>query len=71
MDDKQTKIIPVPQKLLNSLLETKQKWEEFSDELEDFLISSDDNFIDKLRKARKEHLDGKTKLLQELKKELS
>jgi len=52
------------------MIEAQRKWEEFSDELEDFLLSSDKQFIKKMEKARKEHLKGKIRDLQGLKQEL-
>lgn len=67
---KQLKTVSVPQKLLNSMIEAQKKWEEFSNELEDFLLSSDKQFIKKMERARKEHLKGKIKSLRELKQEL-
>lgn len=44
-------MIPVPEKII-------RKWKEFIDEFDDFLWSQDENFIKKMRKARKEHLIG-------------
>ena len=52
------------------MLEAYKKWEEFRDELEDFAFSGDTPFIKKMRKARKEHVKGKTRSLAELKREL-
>jgi hypothetical protein len=69
-NNKELKTIPVPKRLLNSIIEAQRKWEEFSDELEDFLLSSNKRFIKKMEKARREHLEGKTRNLQELKQEL-
>lgn len=62
----QLKTISVPQRLLYSMIEAQKKWEEFSDELEDFLLSSDKEFIKKTGRARKEHLEGKTRNPQEI-----
>ena len=64
------KTIPVPQKLFGTMLEAYQKWEKFSDEFEDYLLASDKKFIEKMRKARKEHLNGEIRDLQILKQEL-
>ena len=41
-----------------------------SNELEDFLLSLNKRFIRKMKKARKEHLRGKTRNLIKLKQEL-
>jgi len=62
------KNISIPKNLFDSMIQTYQKWERFSNELEDFLMSSNDDFIKKMRKARQEHLGGKTKPLADLKK---
>ncbi|KKS16487.1 MAG: hypothetical protein UU71_C0001G0025 [Parcubacteria group bacterium GW2011_GWB1_41_6] len=70
MNSRQLKTIPVPQKLFGTMLEAYQKWEKFSDEFEDYLLASDKKFIEKMRKARKEHLNGEIRDLQILKQEL-
>ena len=70
MNSRQLKTIPVPQKLFETMLEAYQKWEKFSDEFDDYLLASDKKFIEKMRKARKEHLNGEIRDLQILKQEL-
>ena len=65
------KTIEVPQDVVNSMIEASEKWEEFRDGLEDFILSRDVRFIKKMRKARKENIQGKTQSLTELKRELS
>jgi|YelNatPaOPRAMG01_1025707.scaffolds.fasta_scaffold59149_2 uncharacterized membrane protein (DUF106 family) len=67
---KELKTIVIPKKFFESMIEIQKKWEEFSNEFEDFLLSMDKRFIRKMRKARKEHLEGKTRKLEELKQEL-
>ena len=69
-NNKQLKTISVPQRLFESMIEAYQKWEKFSDEFEDFILSKDEQFIQKMRKARKEHQTGKVKDLEALKQEL-
>ena len=69
-NNKQLKTISVPQRLFESMIEAYQKWEKFSDEFEDFILSKDEQFIQKMRKARKEHRTGKVKDLEALKQEL-
>ncbi len=69
-NEKLLKTISVPQKLLGSMIEAQRKWEEFSDELEDFLLSLDKRFIRKMERAREEHLKGNVRDFQELKREL-
>lgn len=70
MANNKLKTISIPQKLLNSIIETQRRWEEFNNELEDFLLSSDKRFLKKMEKARKEHLKRKVRDFQELKQEL-
>ncbi|MBL7156101.1 MAG: hypothetical protein ISS87_00665 [Candidatus Pacebacteria bacterium] len=67
---KELKTIPVPQKLICSMIEAQTKWQKFSDELEDFLFFSNEQFLKKIERARKEHLKGSIRELHELKQEL-
>ena len=69
-NNKLLKTISVPQKLLSSMIDAQRKWEEFSDEFEDFLLSLDERFIKKMERAREEHLKGNVRDFQELKREL-
>jgi len=64
------KTIEVPKRVVDSMVEAYQKWEEFRDELEDFILSSDTGFLKKMRKAKKEDVEGKTRSITELKREL-
>lgn len=66
----QLKSVYLPKSLFHSLIEAHQKWEKVSDELEDFLLVSNPSFIKIMRKAREEDLKGKTRSLDELKKEI-
>ena len=70
MNNEQLKTVIVPQKLFESMVDAYRKWEKFSDEFEDYLLVSNRKFIEKMRKARKEHLRGKVKELRSLKQEL-
>jgi hypothetical protein len=70
MASKTTSTITLPKKLFDSLIEAQKNWERVSNELEDFLLSLDKRFIRKMKKARKEHLKGKTRDLIKLKQEL-
>jgi len=58
------KTIPVPQRLFEIMADTYQNWEKFSGEFEDFLLAKNSEFIEKIRKARKEHRAGKLKSLK-------
>jgi len=70
MNSEQLKTVTVPQKLFESMIEAYRKWEKFGDEFEDFLLVSDEKFIEKMRKARKEHLGRRIRNLKVLKQEL-
>lgn len=59
----------LPKKLFSSMLDAFQRWQVFSDELEDFLLSNDEIFLAKMRQARCEHMGGRTRNLAELKRE--
>jgi len=61
----QTKI-PVPRELLDSLVEAQDKWEDFSNELEDFLLSRNDSFIKEMKKARRQHQKGELSNIEDL-----
>ena len=52
------------------MFEVQEKWQEFSNELEDFLAASDSRFIERVRQARQEHLNGQVRDFNELKNEL-
>jgi hypothetical protein len=70
MASKTTSTITLPKKLFDSLIEAQKNWERVSNELEDFILSLDKRFIRKMKKARREHLRGKTRDLIKLKQEL-
>ena len=65
-----TKILEVPERVVDSMVRVYQVVEEFQGEFEDFALSMDEKFIGKMRKARKEHKSGKVRSLAELKSEL-
>lgn len=62
--------VVLPKQLFRSMLDIFQKWQMFSDELEDFLLSNDEGFLAKMRQARREHIGSKTRTLAELKREI-
>ena len=70
MNNQQTKNVCIPQKLFDNMFEVYQKWEEFNNEFEDFLLGHDEEFVEKMRKARKEYLEGKSRDIGVLKQEL-
>ncbi|MBI5632219.1 MAG: hypothetical protein HZA15_01920 [Nitrospirae bacterium] len=65
-----TKTIEVPVSLLNKISRAAKAFEEVEDEMDDFFLSSDETFLQKMRRARKSHADGKTRSLASLKKDL-
>lgn len=70
MNTKAIRTIAVPQEIFRSMLKAYQTWEEFSDDFEDFAFSTNEDFLRKMRKARREHLKRKTRPLGNLKDEL-
>lgn len=62
--------VSVPQTLLSSMVDAHRSWERFSEEFEDFLSASDQQFIKKMRRARKEHVRGSVRGISHLKAEL-
>ena len=44
-NNKQLKNVSIPRRLFESMIEAYQKWEKFSDEFEDFLLSEDEQFL--------------------------
>ncbi|MBI4787999.1 MAG: hypothetical protein HY782_13255 [Chloroflexi bacterium] len=63
--------VTLPASLVEKMLQAGESFAEFSDELEDFLLSQDSKFIAKMRAARADHLEGKTKPLSALEREIS
>ena len=64
------KTIDVPVSLIGKISKAAKAFEELEDEIEDFLLSKDPAFLEKMRRSRKAHLSGKTKTLNALKKTL-
>jgi len=65
-----SKTIAVPESLLKKLSQATRAFQQLEDELEDFLLLSDPEFLAKMRSARAGHLSGKTRPLKDLKKDL-
>ncbi|MEK7596087.1 MAG: hypothetical protein AAB564_00855 [Patescibacteria group bacterium] len=53
--------INLPRKSVEQLFETINIFESAQNEIEDFLIVNNKSLMNKIRKARKEHLENKTK----------
>ncbi|MBI4824138.1 MAG: hypothetical protein HY805_07930 [Nitrospirae bacterium] len=64
------KTIEMPISLIGKISKATKAFEELEDEIEDFLLVKDPEFLKKMHRARKDHLSGKTKPLKSLKKEL-
>ncbi len=64
------KTIDVPVSLIGKISRAAAAFEELEDEMEDFLLSNDPEFLEKMRRARKSHAAGKTRPLKALKKDL-
>ena len=65
-----SRTIAVPESLLKKLSRATRAFRQLEDEMEDFLLLSNPEFLAKMRSARASHLSGKTRLLKELKKDL-
>ncbi len=61
--------VEIPVQLLKKLLQTGEALDDFHNAFEDYLISINSPLLRKLRKARREHLAGKTRPFAELKRE--
>lgn len=62
--------VAVPESLLKTLSRATRVFHELEDELEDFLLTSDLEFLAKMQRARASHLSGNTRPLNDIKKEL-
>lgn len=65
-----SKTIEVPATLIKKMSKATHAFQELEDELEDFLLLSDPEFLAKMRRSRADHVSGKTRPLEKLKKEL-
>ena len=65
-----SKTVTIPDTLLKKFSKASEAFHSFEDDLEEYLLTSDPKFIDKMRRARKEHISGKTRALKELIAEL-
>jgi len=65
-----SKTIEVPVTLIKKLSKATRAFQELEDELEDFLLLSDPEFLAKMRHSRANHLAGKTRSVDNLKNEL-
>lgn len=63
-------IVPIPVSLFQKMSEAAKAFETFRDEMEDYLLSQDAAFLEQMRQARTHHLEGQTRSLDTLKREL-
>jgi hypothetical protein len=63
--------VEVPTEILNKFLRATRALDDFRDAMEDFFIANDSALLRKLRKARREHLAGKTRPFEQFLRELS
>jgi hypothetical protein len=62
--------VSIPVSLLQKMSEVAQAFDAFQDELEDYLLSQNDDFLARMRQARGHHLKGETRPLDLSKQEL-
>lgn len=62
--------VTIPLSLFKKMSKATQAFQDLEDEFENFLLASNPEFVAKMRSARRDHVAGKTKSLQKLKKEL-
>ena len=65
-----SRTVEVPVSLLRKLARASNALASFEDELEDYLLARDDQFIQRMRDARSAHQAGKVRPLAVLKKDL-
>jgi len=64
------RMISVPETLLEKISKASIAFQDLEDELEDFFLVSDPDFITKMRRSRKAHIEGNTRSFDLLKKDL-
>ena len=62
--------VSIPVSLLQKVSEAAQAFDVFQGELEDYLLSQNDDFLTRMRQARTHHLKSETRSLDLLKQEL-
>lgn len=61
------KMISVPETLIEKISKAGKAFQELEDELEDYLLTSDPAFIEKMRRSRKSHVEGNVRPFSVLK----
>jgi len=62
--------VQIPTNLFRKFLQAGEAFDKFSDAYEDFLLAHNPKLLRELRKARHEHLAGKTRPFEEFQREL-
>lgn len=62
--------VTIPRSLLQKMSEAAWAFETFQDDLEDYLLAQDADFLARMRQAREHHQKGQARSLDELKKDL-
>lgn len=65
-----SRTVEVPLSLLRKVARAADAFAQLEDELEDYLLSRDGEFVARMREARAAHLAGQTRPLNDLKREL-
>jgi hypothetical protein len=61
------RMISVPETLIEKISKAGKAFQELEDELEDYLLASDQTFIEKMRRSRKAHIEGDVRPFSQLK----
>jgi len=61
-------MVSVPKSLLRKMEKASAAFQAFEDELEDFLISQDTELLERLRRARQDHLSGNVRPFEEIRR---
>ncbi len=64
------KTVEVPLSLLRKMARAAESFAQLEDELENYLLAMDPEFISSIREARADHMAGKVRPLSDLKQEL-
>ena len=63
------RMISVPESLIDKISKAGRAFQALEDELEDYLLASDQTFIEKMRRSRKAHLESEVRPFSLLKRE--
>jgi hypothetical protein len=63
------KMISIPETLIKKISKAGRAFQALEDELEDYLLATDQTFIEKMRRSRKAHVDRSVRPFSQLKSE--